>query len=240
VDVNYVIMPWGRVGSHLLIDVLRQSGCFKIYKEPETGILSNARDREAAKNQQSVLWESLGLEARSMRILCNVNLGSVVDLDEFFSVARSQRGSFIYLDRKNVIKTAISILKARLYSDWHKQQWGASSWAIKDPKRVRSVADKIDVTSLRSVLNRLNANREKFYARKKDNPGPLVFYEDMQIDLRGVVCYLCQELNLDMFQYEVRHFKAVDDNLRTEISNFTEIADFIGDEFPGLTKDLQI
>jgi hypothetical protein len=237
-DVNYLIMPWGRVGSHLLIDVIRQSSRFSVFKEPETDIMTHARNPQGAQRLQSQLWDSLGVKSRSSRVICNVNLSSVVDPDEFSRKARRQRGSLIYLDRRNVLKTAVSILKARLYAEWHKEQWGAPAWAVKERARLRSVADVIDVGSARTVLTKLISNREAFHAWRRANPGPLIYYEDMQIDLHGVIRYVCQELNIDVFKYEVRHFKAVDDNLRAEIGNFEEIGRLVREEFPFLAGDL--
>ena len=42
-----VLMPWGRVGSNLLINILRQSREFKLANEPMTGIKS--RNRQAGE-----------------------------------------------------------------------------------------------------------------------------------------------------------------------------------------------
>src|SRR5262245_45478461 len=119
-------MPWGRVGSNLVLDIFSQSGQFLIQNEPTTAIASRGQN----VGEQQRRWY-YGLCSVGEPMLVNLSIRSLCDPDFFLKRFQQSESTFVFLGRKNVVRTALSVMKAERYAKWHRETFGSASWSVK-------------------------------------------------------------------------------------------------------------
>lgn len=123
-------MPWGRVGSNLLLDIMSQSdavgrGDFRLFNEPLTGIRTRSPGPEVRVFLEQLYWiEQLRRRERRGKqgeAVVNLSLLSFAYPRLLVPCLRRATGRILYLDRRNVVKTAVSIVLAHDYARAHEE-----------------------------------------------------------------------------------------------------------------------
>jgi hypothetical protein len=223
-----IIMPWGRVGSNLLLNILKQTKRFQLANEPMTGIKS--RNRDATDDQiarlQAEWFEDFfsGLIRERKSGGAKLSVASVIDLEAFKQGLIEKKLRMIYMDRRNLVKTAVSVLKAEIYAKYHEEKFGKSTWAVVPGREMKEKA-VIDLQRFTNVLNNCRTHQQTMRKLCASVPGIELFYEDLQADLDGQISRTLEYLGCDKIEYEIPYVKAVSDNLQEEIANFQDLLD---------------
>lgn len=218
----YLFMPWGRVGSNLILDIFSQHESIKCHNEPFTGIKSRGGD--VLENQRQ--WYENILESDHTGIdFINLSIVSIADFDWFMEkFSEETEARHVFLSRKNLALVVLSVLKARHYAEEHKKRYGGESWAVKKGLEI-DTRTPINIEEFKRLLKLVRDGQRKF-ERLYDRLGGLnLYYEDIQIDLDMVIREICSHIGLDLFRYETRMVKAIKRPYSEEFCGFSELKD---------------
>lgn len=216
--MQYLVMPWGRVGSNLILDILAQSpevraGRIKVSGEPLTRI------RTKARNNMHTFARQLVWLLRHDAII-SVSAHSLVSPNVLATV---MRGPAVYLDRRDIVRTAVSVIRARAYAKAHAELHGSETWAVR-PGRMIQVLPRVEAGTLLRYIEVIEAARRKMDILRKRLPGPTIWYEDILADLDGVLSTVWSTFGLAPHGYAMPSIKATPEDLRAAVSNPDELA----------------
>ena len=230
-----ILMPWGRVGSNLAFNIIGQTKKFELANEPLTGIKS--RNKNASKEELTQLqseWFSTFFDeliANGKSGGTKLSVASVSDLGSFVEGLKARELRMIYMDRRNVVKTAISVLKAEVYAQKHQEKYGNSTWAVRPGREIKEKAT-IDIERLHTTIKTCESNQSLMKRISGEIAGLEIFYEDLLHNLDAQIIRLLKYLDCEAFKYNVPFVKAVNNDLSTEIENFEQVIDSLkNDEF---------
>src|SRR5207249_2254561 len=121
-----MLMPWGRVGSNLIFDILTQSGPIKLDNE-NLILIRNAAEQ--------VAWLSNFYEVGSTNpsrpyIGSKQNLFSIRDWESFSLLLVEYEIRIVRFRRENIVKTAVSQIRAEQYAERTLAQSGVARWGV--------------------------------------------------------------------------------------------------------------
>ncbi|MCX2973589.1 hypothetical protein EYC87_08355 [Halieaceae bacterium IMCC8485] len=225
-----IIMPWGRVGSNLINSILSQhlkpiNGC--VYNEPTTGLQTRNRGQgaQAIAVAQARWWETFAAECEeNSAIAANVSIASIEEVNWFISCVEESTAKVIYLDRINVVKTAVSSIKAQQYSRHSEKMYGKPSWEIpvgREPLKEFYV----DPEQLVNSIQRLERHRANQRRLQSLCPGLNINYEELAPDIPTAIRRITDYLKIPAREYKINSIKATANDLQNEIINFSEVLD---------------
>lgn len=232
----YLFMPWGRVGSNLILDIFAQHELIRCHNEPLTGIAT--REDNVSEAQKD--WYRQSLEADTSRVdFINLSAVSIVDLDWFLEKLSQETGArHIFLSRRNLVLVVLSILKARHYAEEHKKRYGRASWAVRKGKEINTKTP-IVVEEFERLLKLARDGQRKFTHLYNSLGGLNLYYEDIQIDLDMVIREICSHICLDFFEYETRMVKAISRPYSEEFSGLSVLKDEIKKTDPDAYRSIE-
>lgn len=218
-----LLMPWGRVGSNLIFDILLQQKYF-VGGGNEPFSKADSELSTSAELQMSWLDNFLG---RNDRGLVKISVQSILNHSDFIEKISQFNSKIIFVDRKNIIKIAISIIKARRYSEWHSSNFGTPSWAI---QAGRSLDEKlhIDAKDFLWTLKLVQRSVDIFKKYTTNLIGLTVWYEDLQVDMDSQLTRIFEFLEVEKRPYKINHIKAVPDDISLAVANIQELKDSVG------------
>jgi LPS sulfotransferase NodH len=219
----FLLMPWGRVGSNLIFDILWQQKCFKVGgNEPFSALGSELNT--SADLQMSWLNKFL---FENQKGLLKSSVQSILNHSDFIEKINEFDAKIIFVNRKNIIKTAISIVKARRYSEWHASNFGTPSWAT---KAGRTLDEKlyVDVNNFIETLKLVQGAVDTFKKYTTNLIGLTVWYEDLQVDVDSQLSRIFEFIEIEKGPYKVNHLKAVPDDISLAVENVQELKDSVG------------
>ena len=218
-----LLMPWGRVGSNLIFDILLQQKCFKVGgNEPFSSFGS---DLNTSADLQ-ISWLNKFL-SENQKGLLKTSVQSILNHSDFIEKINEFDAKIIFVNRKNIIKTTISIIKARRYSEWHASQFGAPSWATKTG---RTLDEKllVNVNNFMETLMIVQRSVDTFKKYTTNLIGLTVWYEDLQVDIDSQLTRIFEFIELEKGPYKINHLKAVPDAISLAVANVQELKDSVG------------
>jgi hypothetical protein len=120
-------MPWGRVGSNLIMNLIQQSGPTKLANEPFNAIKGHAEQLAWYEEFYELSSEPVARRAIGSKL-------SVMSIDDPAElVARFLKDSLkiVRMRRDNVVKSAVSQIRAEQYANKTKEETGVASWAVR-------------------------------------------------------------------------------------------------------------
>lgn len=127
-----LLMPWGRVGSNLLVMMLRDSlprGTVKIGNEPFTRIKN-------ADRQSEWLDRHFGIASSKLRLIgCKSSIRAMAIADLLARDMERLGLSLIRHRRRNLVKVAVSVLRGRLYAAHTMRKHGEQKWGVRPGNR---------------------------------------------------------------------------------------------------------
>lgn len=227
----FLLMPWGRVGSNLIFDILLQQKCFKVGgNEPFSAFgseLNSSADLQMSWLSTFLSDNQKGLVKSSVQSILN-HSGFIKKINEFDS-------KVVFVNRKNIIKTTISIIKARRYSEWHSTNFGTPSWATKTG---RSLDEKllVNVNNFIETLMIVQRAVDTFKEYTTNLSGLTVWYEDLQADIDSQLSRIFEFIEIEKGPYKVNHLKAVPDDISLAVANVQELKDAVAAHDASLLK----
>lgn len=238
IDWAVLLMPWGRVGSNLCVDILLQSQNVRLENEPLTVIKANHPD---ASDEQLAAWQMDWLERNvspapdGQRLIVKVAANSIADPSAFTRFLVERKARLIMMDRRNVMATVVSALRAEEYARQEELATGVAAWSLAKGKTA-DIMPEISVRGLRTgVRNVLSSRRICDSITSVIAPRATIWYEDLAGDLDAEVARLTAAVGLEPFPYEVRYAKFTPMALREAVAN-PELIDQVAAEF-GLPVD---
>lgn len=216
-----LLMPWGRVGSNLCLDVFKQSDMAVTFNEPLTGIRTkNPGVEEDAlwRMQRAWLSEHVLGHAGEKRLIVNVSAVSVADISGFTEFLAESGAQVIILDRKSDLRTAISVLRARAYARVQQERTGRERWKVLPGEEV-NVLPEVQANELRSIISLIRKGRTRCGNVAARLGAFTYYYEDILIDSSGFFLDLFEKVGLDVFPYKLRHSKLTPIEWETAVSN---------------------
>lgn len=232
----YLLMPWGRVGSNVLLEALRQSPFVMVENEPLTRIRSLSESPDS--DQKEWYENSLSHPPQKPVHVINLSLKSMVDPDYFLERFSDEAGtSFIFLERLNLAHIALSVIKAEHYNELHRKEYGVSSWAVRKGREM-DAATPLDPKRFLDLMREVEQDQllfDRFYRRLC---GTRIRYEDIRMDLRMVVEEVCGLLGIPVPHYQTTLVKAIRRPYAEEFEGFDALVATVSRKRPELMRYL--
>jgi hypothetical protein len=237
-DVSVILMPWGRVGSNLCADILLQSRCIRLENEPLTVIQTQNPGigrEELAALQMKWLHDNVQPREDVRKIVLKLSALSISSPEAFIAFLRETNATLVMMDRRDVLATAVSALRAREFARKNLAETGTALWALKNGMTA-DVKPLMDAAVLRRFIN--NILGAKLVCETIAAAVPVratILYEDLNNHLEAEIARLVEAVGLEPFTYEVRHLKFTPMPLRQSVAN-PDVLEKVAAEF-GLPLD---
>jgi hypothetical protein len=213
-----LLMPWGRVGSNLLFAILRQSAPMKLANESLNAI--RTADAQAAWFHE--FYETGAAEPAHAFIGSKQNMLAVRDDAAMMELIRSAGVRVVRLRRANLVKAAVSQMRAEQYAQKMAAETGERLWAIKKgrPTLGRAALDPELLVKRIGVMEGCDRRLMQAF-----DAGEVldIDYEDVNAALDDTVRRVRDFLGVPHRVYHVPFDKATPDRLEEAIENFDEI-----------------
>lgn len=234
-----IMMPWGRVGSNLVVSVLSEQARVKIINEPTTALRSRAentvfRNFEIDQAQTdylrnySLLAGKAGLKLSHRSFLSPMMAYHILKMREFRLVA---------MDRKNHLKSAISQIRA----DQLRSRKSSHAFAV-PASSDRPAPTRIPIPLLMARMESFreqSALMERYIAHFFGDDRLAVTYEDLARDPVSIIKQIADYLDIALPEtFDLPFAKATSENLADDVINYDEITTALADTaFAGFLTD---
>lgn len=232
-----ILMPMGRVGSNALVDMLDQTRKFRVDNEPTTvlayqirsaaGGAWNAEQKQSCADAQRD-WSGKFLNETVVRpnliIGAKIAFDSLIDPHDFAAALREHDGNTVFLFRRNVVKQAVSILRARLNAERMKEKYGKAKYGVEKAEDIlpATAINSDDLYNL-CMSCQENLNRSRAFATWLGWPILTIEYAEMFADLPKSVSQVGDFLGAGALPSSTKWIKGTSDSLKSVILNFDEI-----------------
>ena len=210
-----VLMPWGRVGSNLMMNYLRSCLSGEFANEPFNQI-------KTQDGQIGWLKDFYGSDGAGVDRCAKLSVRSLARLNPVQEFMNVHDVNVIRMFRRNHLKTAISQMRAEAYARQSEAQTGQAQWAVYKSDKPLAATD-IDIETLEKRMEIIVHDQEDLGAMYFHNQHD-VFYEDLNANLMAelgrVSEYLGRKTN---DAYEAPFRKATSDDLRDVIRNYDDV-----------------
>ena len=213
-----VVMPWGRVGSNLLMDLIRQ---FPVRKK-----LNSEKFNQLRTIEEQVTWfedfYELHSQGRTKLIGSKQSVLSMRDIGRIEALLSDHSISVIRMRRENCLRAAVSQIRAEQYAEKTRAETGSARWAQRkgDPGLGPSHIDP-DLLLRRT---RIMATQQQ---RMMDGFQGLrlleIEYEEINSQLMSVYERLSEFLGLPSTAICIPFDKSTPEDLTHAITNYDEV-----------------
>lgn len=215
-----ILMPWGRVGSNLVMNIIAQSGPTKLANETFNTIKGEAEQLAWYREHYE-----LGAETPSKPVIgCKQNVLSISDPRGLGQAMLRDGIKVVRMRRDNLVKVAVSQIRGRIYADEARQRIGRPKWALHKndtPLGPISVDPGLLQARLKAAERAHGALMDMF--RSEDVLD--IEYDEINTRLAAVVHRLRDWLRLENSpEFKVAYKKATPDDLRAAVTNFDELS----------------
>ncbi len=211
--------PWGRVGSNMFM------GSIKQLARDRVGKYDNERFNEltGADEQEGWLTEFFSETEELELIGSKQNILSIREPRTVGRVLREHSVSLIRMRRANVIKVAVSQLRAEIYARKTLAQNGTAMWGVRSGRIPLGPAELDPRRFLTAVKTAKNAD-ERILAFRPDLPTLDIDYRQLQADPGRIARYTCRWLGLGVSgEVSPGFIKATPDDLESAVPNLAEL-----------------
>ncbi|MBA3810161.1 MAG: hypothetical protein H0X27_00650 [Caulobacteraceae bacterium] len=215
----WMLIPWGRVGSNLLLNNLKQ-----IVGPDDCSLINeNLSVTQSVKTQLSWVREFYAQQTPLALIGCKQNIRSVAAPRRLSSLLENLGIALIRLRRENYVKVAISQLRAELYAKRSVARFGVAKWGVRNGREPLESAPLDARRFLKGVG--LAKHTDGLLARfTPDVPTLDLEYRQLQTGSDQVAADVCQWLGLAVSRPATPAFvKATPDNLEDAVPNLREL-----------------
>jgi hypothetical protein len=213
-----LLMPWGRVGSNLLFAILRQSAPMKLANES----LNSIRTADAQAAWFREFYETDAALPGHAFIGSKQNMLAVRDDVAMTGLIGQARVRVVRLRRANLVKAAVSQIRAEQYAAKMAAETGERPWAIKKggPTLGRAPIDPELLVKRIGIMEDCDARLMRAF-----EPASVldIDYEDVNAVLDATVGRVRDYLAVPQAPYKVPFDKATPDRLEDAIENFDAV-----------------
>jgi hypothetical protein len=213
-----LLMPWGRVGSNLLFAILRQSAAMKLANES----LNAVRDADAQAAWFREFYETEAPAPSQRFIGSKQNMLAVRDDAAMVRLIRDAGLRVVRLRRANLVKAAVSQIRAEQYAQRTGVETGTRLWAVKKGDAPLGRAP-IDPELLVKRIGIMETCDRRLMQAFGANEVLDIDYEDVNTALDATATRVRDYLGVPQTPYKVPYDKATPDDLGEAITNFDEI-----------------
>jgi len=213
-----LLMPWGRVGSNLLFAILRQSAPMKLANES----LNALRTPDEQETWFRDFYETGSAAPAHAFIGSKQNMLAVRDDARMAGAIRDAGVRVVRLRRRNLVKAAVSQIRAEQYARKMERETGERPWAVKKgrPTLGPSAIDPDLLVKRIAIMETCDRRLSAAFA-----PGETldIEYEDINASLEAAVGRVRDHLGVPQTPFKVPFDKATPDRLEDAIVNFAEV-----------------
>ena len=213
-----LLMPWGRVGSNLLFAILRQSAPMKLANES----LNALRTADEQASWFGDFYETDAPAPPHAFIGSKQNMLAVRDDARMAGAIRDAGVRVVRLRRRNLVKAAVSQIRAEEYAQKMERETGERPWAVKKgrPTLGPSMVDPDLLMKRIGIMEGCDRRLSDAFAPAEALD---IEYEDINAALDAVVGRLRDHLGVPQTAFKVPFDKATPDRLEDAIVNFAEV-----------------
>ena len=235
-----LIMPWGRVGSNLVVGVLTSIRGVVISNEPTTSLKTltagkpNSQfqaDMEQTRFMQSwpevpassLLQESYESISPILPYGLKLSHRSFVSPMTIYSILRDRNFRVVRMDRRNHVKSAVSQIRAE---QRYRASGGAAFAIPKGHERPGpSTLSVRQVVAKTQMFEKFSSEMESYLAQVVGGSILECYYEDLLRTPQDQIRRVADFLNISLpAKFELAFEKATSDRLRDDILNYDEVA----------------
>ena len=219
-----IMTPWGRVGSNMFMDSIKQLA------RDRTGKFDNEKFNELTNAADQLSWMTgFFSEIDGWRLIgSKQNILSIRDPRTVGMALRDLGVSLIRMRRANVLKVAVSQLRAEIYARKTLAQNGTAKWGVRLGQQPLGPAELDPRRFLTAVKIARDAD-ERLVAFRPDLPTLDIDYRELQADPARIARYACRWLGLDVSSgISPRFIKATPDDLALAVPNLAELRAALG------------
>lgn len=213
-----LLMPWGRVGSNLLFAILQKSAPMKVNNEGLNPLRTSGEQEAWLQNY----YEFDSQNASHTHIGSKQNLLAIHDLERFSRMLHDGAVRVVRLRRDNLVKAAVSQMRAKQYADQTAAETGTPRWGIRSGQPPMGPTH-LDPGALLKRIGIMEEQHKRLMGAFLDEPVLDIEYEEINGSLVSVVARLRRYLDLPDKRFTVPFVKATPDDLSEAIANFGEI-----------------
>ena len=220
-----LLMPWGRVGSNLVNNVVTQSKMLRVWNEPLTGVQTRVISRGGNLDdvgKEQCAWLEEHVVPATEGIFLNIAANSLRSPDDVRDTIAPRAPSYIVLDRHDDLATAISALRTAAWVREGIEKGETRSWAIPSGESV-NFRPRIAPEQLESAFRIISSGRQNIDCLATPAT-PRFFYEDLVADMDGTMKRLLRAAEIPPFPFKVNSGKFGSDDLRDMVDNADELA----------------
>ena len=220
-----MLMPWGRVGSNLVNDIVRQAGR-SVYNEPLTGVETRGRraglgDGAIASAQADWLRDNLKTDAAPWFL--NLAALSVSEPEATAAYLDQFDPIWIILDRQDIPATVLSSLRIEAWVAEGRRIGEHRGWAIPRGQN-KGFRPTIAADDLRRVMRYVDLGRVAMERMVQGRQVRRYWYEDILLDLQGTVTDILHQIGLGTTLPQPRTGRFGTDHLSSMVANPAELA----------------
>lgn len=217
-----IVMPWGRVGSNLVLAGVqrrarRSYGAegFDIANEP----LNRIKGREA---QMGWLREHYAERDGLILVGSKQAVRAMTDPTGIAAECRALDVQMILMHRRNLVKAAVSQVRAEQYAEKTLKETGRAQWGVK-PGSDGLGPSAIDPDVLLERIEIMAQATQALFDVFGRHPNLSVAYEEILADAHATIDRVSMALGLDLVPIELAFQKATSSSLRDDLTNFDQI-----------------
>lgn len=234
-----LLMPWGRVGSHLVTMALNDTPGISVENEPTTAIRTRGHaeglDPAEIGARQMRHLHDFTVTHPPGRIGAGLKLShrSLVDQTGYLQKLSDLEFRLVLLLRRNFLKCAVSQMRAlsRAQEARHAGKW-ASPWAVRteEPKPGPEPLDAAEAIRLTQLFEKLHHRMMRNVKAVFGQDCKCVEYEDLAAEPDRVIREVFGYLDLPAPEViRIHHRKATSDCLKDDILNYDAFAEAVRD-----------
>jgi len=217
-------MPWGRVGSNLLMNLINQA---KESKKLNSEIFNQLKTRE---EQLAWLVEFYAFGRRpTVELLgSKQSVLSIRDLPALENMLRANDVKIIRMRRDDCLKAAVSQIRAEQYASKTLETDGKARWAVRKGEEPLGPSHvPLEILSRRIEI--MKTQQDLMMVGFVGLDTLEIEYEEINSNLETTYRRLSDFLCFSANSYAVPFVKATPDDLRSAVSNYEEICESLRD-----------
>lgn len=220
-----LVMPWGRVGSNLLMNVIQQRArrslpkdCLAFASETMNGIEGYDRQLHWCRE-----FYRIGEDVPANLFMCSKqNVMAMASARILLQLLASSGVSLLRLRRTNFIKAAVSQIRAEIYAQQTKEKSGVARWAVrKGETGLDAVSIDPDLLLRRAQI--MHKADQQLLGATKGFEVYDIEYDDIRLNTEAVIDAVTDYIGLARSPVSIPFVKSTPDDLALAISNYGDV-----------------